>query len=378
MSRCGCLILLALGGAALFLGGCSESASPTAPQTPVLSSSPARSAPNSAYKILESFEVGKGVYVRALAVDLPRRHLWVGTSVGALQVDLASRQVLQTVTRDNGLANEYVFALWVDRLGDVWFGTNGGGVSRLHDGQWRTFFPMHGLADYWVYAFNERSDGSLWIGTWAGLNRYDRGTERFQTYLKELVNEWVYGLAVDTQDRVWIGTEGGVNMFDGRVWSAWTHADGLGAPNKKNLPFSPNTGLGTRSRHDLSVLVQGAPTYNPNYVFDVLAARDGSIWAGTWGGGAARYAEGRWRNYTTDDGLAGDIVYAIEQDAEGALWFGTSGGVSRYDGTTWVSYGKAAGLFDAHVYALAAPPEGGVWVGTREGVVYFGRDNRSP
>jgi ligand-binding sensor domain-containing protein len=326
-----------------------------------------------AFKIKEVFEVGPSVYVRALAVEPAQRTLWVGTSAGAHEVDLASGQLRRTFTRKEGLANEYVFAVGIDKQGYKWFGTNSGGVSRYKDGKWKTFFPMHGLADYWVYAFDSQKDGTLWIGTWAGANRYDLKTGKFTTYVKELVNEWVYGIAVDARDRVWFGTEGGVSMFDGKTWTSWTHKDGLGAPNVDNLPFSTNTGLGTRSRHDLSVGAEGKATYNPNYVFGVLSAADGSIWAGTWGGGAARFDGKAWRNLTAKDGLAGNIVYAIAQAADGALWFGTSNGVSRYDGKRWTTWRESDGLAGSHVYALAVTAGGDVWVGTKKGVARIGR-----
>lgn len=325
------------------------------------------------YKVQESFNVGPGVFVRALSLDPRTNALWVGTSVGALSVNIASGNMNATYTRDNGLANEYVFSTFVDKSGGTWFGMNGGGAARLADGKWRTYFPMHGLADYWVYSFAQRNDGKVWIGTWAGLSVFDPKKDTFHTYLKELVNEWVYGLAVDAKDRIWVGTEGGINMFDGRRWQTWTHKDGLGADNKDGLPFSPNTGLGTRSRHDLSVLVEGKPTYNPNYIFCVLAATDGSIWAGTWGGGVAKFDGKAWRNFTHDDGLAGNIVYSVAQAPDGALWFGTSGGLSRFDGQHWQSWNKADGLLDEHVYALAASAKGEVWAGTREGVARLAR-----
>ena len=199
------------------------------------------SAAKAGYKVQETFNVGESVYVRSMAVDNKSNTLWVGTSVGVLEVDLASHNMLNTYTRDQGLANEYVFGMFVDNQGSKWFGTNGGGVSRLQSGLWKTYFPMNGLADYWVYCFTEQSNGNLWIGTWAGLNVFDPKTEKFTTYVKELVNEWVYGLDVDSKDRVWIGTEGGVNMFDGKTWHTWTHKDGLGAENTQNLPISSNT-----------------------------------------------------------------------------------------------------------------------------------------
>jgi Two component regulator propeller len=202
------------------------------------------SLPALAQRVKDVFEVGPAVYVRALTVEPARGALWVGTSAGVHEVDLASGKLRNTFTRKEGLANEYVFAVGLDRKGHKWFGTNAGGVSRYKDGQWKTFFPMHGLADYWIYSFAEQKSGDFWIGTWAGVNKVDGRTGKFSTYVKELVNEWVYGISVDAQDRVWFGTEGGVSLFDGKRWQSWTHKDGLGAPNDDNLPFSTNTGLG--------------------------------------------------------------------------------------------------------------------------------------
>ncbi len=326
-----------------------------------------------AVRVRDVFEVGSSVYVRALTVESARGSLWVGTSAGVHEVDLASGKLRNTFTRKEGLANEYVFAVGLDREGYKWFGTNAGGVSRYKDGKWKTYFPMHGLADYWVYSFGQQRNGDFWIGTWAGVNKIDAKTGKFSTYVKELVNEWVYGITVDATDRVWFGTEGGVTMFDGKKWQSWTHKDGVGAPNSDNLPFSTNTGLGTRSRHDLSVGNEGAATYNPNYVFSILCAADGSIWAGTWGGGVSRYDGKAWSNFSAGQGLAGNIVYSMAQDREGVLWFGTNNGVSRYDGKTWKSITVKDGLLDRNVYALAVAPNGDVWAGTRKGVARIAR-----
>jgi ligand-binding sensor domain-containing protein len=324
-------------------------------------------------KVKEAFEVGPNVYVRALTVEPKRNVLWVGTSSGVHEVDLKTSQVRNTFTRKDGLANEYVFAVGIDRDGYKWFGTNAGGTSRYRDGQWKTFFPMHGLADYWIYSFASQKDGSFWIGTWAGVNRYNPKSGKFTTYMKELINEWVYGISVDAKDRVWFGTEGGVSMFDGKAWRSWTHKDGLGAPNTENLPPSANTGLGTRTRHDLSVAMVGTATYNPNYVFSIVAARDGTVWAGTWGGGVARFDGKAWSNLTTAQGLAGNIVYSIAEQPDGVLWFGTNKGLSRFDGKAWTNFGKREGLLEEHVYAVAIAPNGEVWAGTKRGVARIGQ-----
>ncbi len=358
------------------MAGCSESSDQAAGQIQTVPAGESQQAVLSEDKavpeVLETFNVGENVFVRSLAFDPDRQSLWVGTSLGVHEVDLASGDVKDTFTRKHGLANEYIFSILVDSQGYKWFGTNGGGISRYKEGQWTTYFPLHGLADYWVYAFAENTDGALWIGTWAGANFFDPQSETFTTYFDELVNEWVYGVDIDSAGRVWLGTEGGVSMYDGSSWSAWTHKDGLGAPNREQLPISTNTGLGTRARHNLGVLSDGRATYNPSYVFSIHVDDDGTVWAGTWGGGVSRFAGETWTNFTRDDGLAGNIVYSIAQDKDGNLWFGTNQGLSRFDGKIWRSYGRADGLPDENIYAIAATPGGDIWVGSKGGVARIG------
>jgi ligand-binding sensor domain-containing protein len=295
--------------------------------------------------------------------------LWVGTSTGVIEVDANTRNLRRTYTRKEGLANEYVFGMLVDNIGRKWFGTNGGGMSVYNAGQWKTYFPMHGLADYWVYSFTQQHNGSIWVGTWDGLSQFDSKTETFTNYKKELVNEWVYGLDVDSKDQVWIGTEGGINMYDGSTWHVWTHKDGLGAANKDNLPLSDNTGLGTRSRHDLTVTSAGTPTYNPNYVFSLAVAKDDSVWAGTWGGGISHYDGKAWNNFTVEQGLAGNIVYNVAIDEKGQIWAGTNGGLAYYDGKSWRKFTTADGLLDNNIYAIAAAGNGEIWAGGKNGVI---------
>jgi len=134
-------------------------------------------------QVVEIFEVGASVYVRSLAIEAERNRLWVGTSLGVNEIDLSDNRLVNTFTRQHGLANEYVFAIGIDADGYKWFGTNAGGMARYRDGDWKVYFPLHGLADYWVYAFANALDGGLWIGTWAGANYLDRASGRFDTYV---------------------------------------------------------------------------------------------------------------------------------------------------------------------------------------------------
>ncbi|MDX1810741.1 MAG: hypothetical protein R3240_02240 [Gammaproteobacteria bacterium] len=58
------------------------------------------------YLVKETFNVGNNVFVRSLSLDEKNNLLWVGTSTGVVKVDLESGNVLETITRENGLANE--------------------------------------------------------------------------------------------------------------------------------------------------------------------------------------------------------------------------------------------------------------------------------
>ncbi|MFA7269584.1 MAG: two-component regulator propeller domain-containing protein [Sterolibacterium sp.] len=323
-------------------------------------------------RVLESFEVGKNVMVRALTVDPAVNALWVGTSAGVMEIDLKTRQPRNIYTRMHGLTNDTVLAAGVDSQGYKWFGTDAGGASRFKDGKWRTYLPMHGLADYRVSAFASDRDGNLWIGAWGGANKFDIKTGKFTTYAKELINKRVYAIAGDADGRVWFGTEGGISMYDGKRWKHWTHKDGIGAANLAGLPGSHNAGKGKHLRYDLTPQLSDKNSYHPNYIFSILAAPDKNVWAGTWGAGVSHYDGKSWSNLTTKDGLAGNIVYAIARDAKGVFWFGTDNGVSRYDGKSWKNIGRKDGLPDSHVYAVAVTPNGEVWAGTKKGATHIG------
>jgi hypothetical protein len=47
-----------------------------------------QAAEKSGVRVIDSFDVGENVYVRALKVEKSADSLWVGTSVGALEIDL--------------------------------------------------------------------------------------------------------------------------------------------------------------------------------------------------------------------------------------------------------------------------------------------------
>ena len=86
--------------------------------------------------------------------------------------------------------------------------------------------------------------------------------------------------------------------------------------------------------------------------------------------GEARHV---WTSFRQEDGLAHNVVTAVVQTPDGAMWFATLGGVSRYDGRSWKKYGVEDGLPGNAVQDLVAAPDGALWAAVGRG---FGRQAR--
>ncbi len=158
-----------------------------------------------------------------------------------------------------------------------------------------------GLPDNSVPALLQMSDGYLWIGTRAGLARYDG--VRFVAFNRDntpqMVNEVCWALAEDHEGGLWVGTEDGLLCRRAGVWQRYTVQDGL-------------------------------PTTN---VWTLCATRNGDVWIGT-GGGLARFQNGTIEALTRTNEPGPCKVLALHEDADGSLWIGTSRGLFRRDRQT--------------------------------------------
>ena len=53
------------------------------------------------------------------------------------------------------------------------------------------------------------------------------------------------------------------------------------------------------------------------------------MWVGTSGHGLARFQNGKWTRYSTDNGLASNSIGYIIEDDGGYLWIGSNAGLMR-------------------------------------------------
>ncbi|MDH4229778.1 MAG: regulator [Nitrospirota bacterium] len=307
------------------------------------------------------FELNTSVHAMAFQGD----EVWVGTEGGLLRYNQVRDEVVARYDTKSGLLSSNVMAVEVAPDGGMWVGTHGGGLTHVLNGRW-THTSVPRLGDPFVYqVLADVSGKGYWVATWSGLSHFDG--KRWNTFhtTDGLADDWVYAMAQDKNGTLWLGTEGGVSSFDGKLWHTWTHSDGLGAEASRVADEEP---LGNPSRHHRETPGKDAEGPNPNYVLSAAIDRDGNKWFGTWGAGLSRFDGKSWQTFTRADGLAGNFVTDLYADADGTLWATSDGGVSLLRNGRWQSLTSRDGLISDSVFALAVDGRGRKWFGTMAGI----------
>nr|WP_290935754.1 two-component regulator propeller domain-containing protein [Haliscomenobacter sp.] len=111
-----------------------------------------------------------------------------------------------------GLKHGDITCMLQDKNGNIWFGTNGGGVSK-YDGKFFTHFTeKEGLSNNIVQSILEDKSGNIWFGTWGGgVSRLSREGTSFTHFTEKegLSNNIVQSILEDKSGNIWFGTFGG-------------------------------------------------------------------------------------------------------------------------------------------------------------------------
>ncbi len=75
-------------------------------------------------------------------------------------------------TTTNGLANNNVSSIAIDKQGNKWFGT-AAGVSKFDGTNWTTYNTSNGLVCDSVNTIAIDAQGSKWFGTENGVSKFD-------------------------------------------------------------------------------------------------------------------------------------------------------------------------------------------------------------
>jgi serine phosphatase RsbU (regulator of sigma subunit)/ligand-binding sensor domain-containing protein len=260
-----------------------------------------------------------------------------------------------------------------DSQGYLWIGTTAG-LCRYDGTEFITYTTADGLADNGVRALCEDSQGRLWIGAGGGgVSCFDGKRFTIYTAADGLADNRVSAICEDSQRRLWIGTDRGLSCFDGHGFTTYTTADGLVDNGVSAICEDSQGKLWIVAGGVLSCFDgHGFTTYTAadglpaKEVTDLCADSQGRIWIalGHRSKGVFCFDGQQFTIYTSDDGLVGkqSSVVAVYEDHHGRLWFGGWDGVSCFDGRRFINYYTAAdGLWASGVFDIIEDGEGQIW-----------------
>lgn len=311
--------------------------------------------------------------------------MWFGTRGGGLsRLDPRSDR-WRTFHKADGLGSEDVLSVAQDATGALWVGTTFG-LSRLNlmTGEWKTFHEQDGLGAAEVRGIIASADGSLWLHIPTGVTHFDPVTGQWHVYRDPQLSllDSVRVVYRDKGGALWLGTErGAVSRLDPRD-GQWRRYGVLGASiaalaqeQHGRLWFGSASGSLYRLDPGSEQLIAeaGPPELRGRAINTVLVERSGDLWLGTSAGAARRDARtGQWTPYLQTDDPDAVHICSLIQDRDGALWAGTAGGgASRLDPVSWrwKSHRKADSLSSDEIRAAITDHNGMLWFGTAGGGV---------
>lgn len=337
-----------------------------------------------------------------------RGYIWLTTEEGLHRFDGYDFRVYRADPNDpHAISESFTTRLMLGREGELWVGTQGGGLNRMEPetGRFeRVAGGEDGLSSDNIWSLTQDDNGDIWVGTDKGLDRLDPGTGRVERFTPEnsgLTHARIWGLHQDSAGIVWIGTHKGLSFFDPETESFsafetdnetaepyvsevsvndfWEDADGTLWVGAEGALLKLN---GEREVVETYEGPRGDdPELEHGSVWNVVRDRRGELWVGTFGGGLHRLDSETgefvaYRHSAADPtSLGSDHLHGIFEDRTGVLWIGTlAGGVSLFDPTTRVFTnfkhrpGDSNSLLASGAWGLELAEDGTLWVANDGGL----------
>ena len=283
---------------------------------------------------------------------------------------------VRTWRAGNGLPSDSVTALLQTRDGFLWIGTSAG-LARF-DGLTFTRIELPPEAPrrpLYVTALCEDSEGHLFVGTQGeGLFKQEQGSFRRLTRLFGVLDDIITSLAADRRGGVWVGTPAGLSWLAENNFKSYTTRENLPSGAVSGVTVARSGAVWITTRSGVCRLLDGRITpfvfelegqgRNPEHL-GVCEDTQGNLWA--YGDAylfnlAEKLIDGKPHNYFRTSEAASIRIWSACADPVGGLWVGTSGrGLFRLEETRFQP-APFGGRYD--VRAICVDREGSVWLGT--------------
>jgi ligand-binding sensor domain-containing protein/serine phosphatase RsbU (regulator of sigma subunit) len=329
-------------------------------------------------------------------------NIWFASGAGAFKYD---GHLFRRFSEESGLGATTLYSICCDREGNMWFGTNGSGISRLSS---ETFFNLgtnDSLPRNYVNSIFMDSKHDMWISLQntgvVKLNEQHKIVASYREYKLErnketrtmdvkhlekgICSSTINNMLETADGKIWFATGNGLSAFDGKNFTNYYVADGL-IDNKLYALESGTDGriwIGTRNGvcyyqeggkdHATAPVLKDFPELNNMLEKDykviprIYTDHHGNTWFGTEKG-VIRAHGSELKIFSKKNGLTDKRVSCITEDNEGKIWFGTEEGVFLFDGTTFIKADENNGLSSNKIYLLIFDSKGFLWVGTSKGL----------
>ncbi len=223
-----------------------------------------------------------------------------------------------------------------DREDNIWFATDRNGIGKMTHGK----FIMHRLGKT-VNSIVEAPDGKIWAATDKGLLCYENDEPVENTLTRYTKDLRVRHVEATTDGKILVScyTKPAQLIYDGKTIKSWDSDTGL-AGNKVRVAIETDkdeyyvgttTGLSIIHKDGSIVsLKQNTGDLDTEYVMAIYKDTHGIVWVGTDGGGIFLLKNEKvFSHLTSADGIAGNVIFKINQDANGNFWVCTGSGITR-------------------------------------------------
>lgn len=299
--------------------------------------------------------------------------LWIGTvERGLIHVHHGRTD---RFTKADGLSGDIVLALFEDREGSVWVATTGG-LDRFRELPVTTVSVKQGLSSDATQSVLAAEDGSVWVATHDGLTRWKDGQTRIFHKANGLLDDVLQSIFEDEHGRIWVPTANGVAYFkDGRFVAVTAAHDQevhfIAGDKAGNMWFSESTTLLHFRDGHLAEQIPWSELRRVESASVLVSGHENELWLGFWhGGGVSLFKDSRiHRAYTVHDGLAEDPVEGLELDEDGTLWVATQTGLNRIKDGRITTLTSRNGLPCDTVFWSEKDDDGFSWLYTACGLV---------
>ena len=314
-----------------------------------------------------------------------RGDFWFGTYHGGLyKMDHSKDTMIVYDSGRDGLANNWVSCLSEDRNGNIWVGTWGGGISRISDGEIKTYNQGNGLIDQKIRVIREDLEGNILIGTNEHGLLIFKG-ERFLHYNEEegLTDSHVWAIYEDHKKRMWFGTNKGITILDSEQGDTQyfnQQSDMIGDQIRSiKEDHNGDVWIGSNENKVLQYLTQKNEFfYHPvlNQIirrakFNTMEVdHANNLWIATMDGIIFYDIDKREIDrFSQEDGLPANFITALYRGKNGKMWVGT-----QYKGVTTIKDGTYSTLKvsqDISPTSIIQDQAGNTWIGTSSKGVFL-------